>query len=78
MQEHRGLDELVETASRRLEDRAEVRHDLLRLLGDASARERSRLEADPELAGDEDEISDPDRLVVRARPGTAPARCRCE
>ena len=39
MQEDRRLDELVEPASRRFEDRAHVRHDLLGLLRDAGAGE---------------------------------------
>ena len=41
-----------------------VPHHLLGLLRDGLARELTRLEHDPELAGDEDEIADPDRLVV--------------
>src|SRR4029077_10021952 len=64
-EEDGGLDELVEAAACRLENRPEVRHDLLGLLGDARSGQLAGPEVDSELAGDEDEISDPDRLVVR-------------
>src|SRR6476660_428716 len=63
-EEDRGLDEIVEAAPGRLEDRPEVRHALLGLLGDTRPGELAGLETDSELTGDEDEIPDTDRLVV--------------
>ena len=64
-EEDRRLQEVVETAPRRFEDRGEVPHDLLGLLLHGRPGELARLERDPELTRDEHEVTDADRLVVR-------------
>ena len=71
LQEDRRLDEILDGASRRLENRRQVTQGLLGLLGDVPLDHRVT-RFDTELAGDEDELADPDRLVVRG----ALKRCR--
>src|SRR5690349_3295048 len=64
LEEDRRLDELVEPGARLLEDRAEVREDLLRLFLDRAARKRFVARLEGELARDEDEVPRLDRLRV--------------
>src|SRR5262249_46749710 len=63
-EEDSRLDELVQAAAGALEDRAQVLHDLLGLLLHRRPCELPGGELNPELSGDEDEVSDADRLVV--------------
>src|SRR3990172_5707859 len=63
-EEHRRLDEPVEAAPGRLEDRGHVPHDPVGLLLDRRARELARREIDADLPGAEDKVADPYRLVV--------------
>src|SRR5206468_378099 len=57
-EEYRRLREPVETASGGFEDRAQIPHDLLRLLLHGRPGELSRRELDSELTRDEDEVAD--------------------
>ena len=65
LQEDRRLRELVQAAPRLLQDRAQILHRLLGLLGDAAADHPAPVGGEAELAGDEDEAADLDGLVVR-------------
>src|SRR5437763_6087286 len=65
LQEHGLLHEPVERASRLLEDRAQVREHLLRLLADRSALQLLVAGLQRELAGHEEEAACFDRLRVR-------------
>src|SRR4051812_13613623 len=65
LEEHRRLHEAVETRSRLLENRAQVREHLLGLLFDRAARQLLVAGPKGELAGHEHEITVADRLRVR-------------
>ena len=65
LEEHGGLDELVERAPGLFEDRAQVREDLLGLSADLPAHQLLLPGEQRELAGDEDEAACLDRLRVR-------------
>src|SRR5262249_41531964 len=64
LKEDGRLDESVQSAAGLLEDRREVREDLLRLFLDP-ARDRGFARLQPELPGDEDEAGGRHRLRVR-------------
>src|SRR5437762_8284133 len=64
-EEHRGLHEPVEPAARLLEDRAQVREDLLGLFLDRLADEIVRARPERDLPGDEHESPGLDRLRIR-------------
>ena len=76
LEEDRRLDEPVEAGARLLEDRLQVREDLLGLLLDP-ARDRGVARLQAELPGDEDEAAGARSPASTARPGTAPAQPRC-
>src|SRR6186997_1222516 len=62
-EEHRGLDEAVETGARSLEDRGEVGEDALRLSRGVVGHELAGRGVEPELPGDEDEVAGTDGLA---------------
>ena len=66
LEEDSRLDELVQTRARGLEDRPEVRKDLLRLLADRASHELRVTGLERHLAGDEYEPAGHDRLRVRS------------
>src|SRR5215211_6276414 len=65
-EEDGGLDQTVEPAARRLQDRAEVGEDLFGLLLNRGAGKVGGAGPERELTGDEDETAGLDRLGIRS------------